>query len=359
MNTDYKIDVMRSFSEEIITEEELRQIFDSNEHPIAYDGFEPSGIAPIHFGLQRSRNIKKMMSIGIRFKLVLADYFAFVNNKLEGDLEKIRVAGDYFVEVWKAAGIDVGKIEIIKSSEMMNNLDYWDTVLKAGKAITLNRVKRAITIMGRKEGEDVSASQLIYPVMQVADIFRLDVDICQLGMDQRKADILAREVADKYGWKKPVAAHHPLILGLAGMPKDIKKDDEAFVEYKMSKSNPKNAIYVHDSHAEIKEKISKAYCPEKIIAGNPLLDYVKNIIVDNTADPIEIKRLQKFGGDISFDSYSAMELAYAEGKLHPLDLKQFVADKLEEKIMPIREHFEKDRHARELYEQLKGFRITR
>jgi tyrosyl-tRNA synthetase len=29
-----------------------------------------------------------------------------LNNKLGGDLEKIEIVGDYFVEVWKACGME-------------------------------------------------------------------------------------------------------------------------------------------------------------------------------------------------------------------------------------------------------------
>ena len=90
--------------------------------------------------------------------------------------------------------------------------------MKVGKATTLARVQRAITIMGRKEGESVSAAQLFYPCMQVTDIFQMDVSICQLGIDQRRANMLAREVAAHYKWRMPVAVHHPLMLGLQGMP---------------------------------------------------------------------------------------------------------------------------------------------
>ena len=42
-------------------------------------------------------------------------------------------------------------------------------------------------------------AQILYPVMQVADVFELGVDICQLGMDQRKVNMLAREYAPKAG----------------------------------------------------------------------------------------------------------------------------------------------------------------
>ena len=39
--------------------------------------------------------------------------------------------------------------------------------------------------MGRAEG-NLTAAQILYPIMQCTDIFFLRADICQLGVDQRK-----------------------------------------------------------------------------------------------------------------------------------------------------------------------------
>lgn len=360
MDIEAKVDVLASFAEEIITKDELKAIFERTEHPIAYDGFEPSGIAPIHFGLLRARNVKKMLGIGVKMKLYLADYFAFINNKLDSDLDKIRMAGNYFVEVWKACGIDTNKVEIIWAKDLMDSIDYWDRFMHIGKVTTIDRVKRAITIMGRKEGESLSAAQLFYPVMQATDIFQMDVDICQLGMDQRRANILAREAADKYKWKKPAVVGAPLILGLQGIPADkIGEDKEMSIEYKMSKSNPKSAVYMHDSYAEIKAKINSAYCPERVIEGNPLFNYINLIILKDSKDKIIIERSSKFGGKIEVDGYEELVKVYQAGKLHPMDLKAYVSEKLEEQIKPVREHFEKNAHAKELYETVKRYKITR
>jgi tryptophanyl-tRNA synthetase len=55
-----------------------------------------------------------------------------------------------------------------------------------------------IQIMGRKEGT-LSAAQVLYPLMQGADIFFLEADVCQLGLDQRKVNMLAREYAQISG----------------------------------------------------------------------------------------------------------------------------------------------------------------
>ncbi len=360
MDAETKANILKGFAEEVITGEELKALFENNNHPIAYDGFEPSGIAPIHFGLLRAKNVKKMLSAGVKVKLYLADYFAFINNKLDGDLDKIRMAGDYFVEVWKACGIDPKTVEIIWAKDLMDSLDYWDRFMHVGKATTTDRVKRAVTVMGRKEGESLSAAQLFYPIMQVTDIFQMDIDICQLGMDQRRANILAREVAEKYHWKKPAVVHHPLVLGLQGMPLEkVKENRELMMEYKMSKSNPKSAIYMHDSYTEIKDKIKNAYCPEKVVEGNPLFNYIELIILDDPKETIKIDRSPKFGGEIELSGYDELVQSYKNGKIHPLDLKAFVAEKLEKEIKPVREHFEKNKHAKELYDVVKGYKITR
>jgi tyrosyl-tRNA synthetase len=360
MDIETKLDIIQGMAEEIVTRDELKKVFEVNDRPVGYNGFELSGIAPIHFGLMITNYIKKMLKVGVKFNLYMADYFTFINDKMGGDIEKIRDVGKYFVEVWKAGGIDPQKVNIVWCKDLMQDFDYWETFLKVGKAVSLDRVKRAITIMGRKEGDALSSAQLFYPIMQVTDIFQMDIDICQLGMDQRKANILAREVAHKYNWKVPIAVHNPLLLGLKGMPKGAKETTgEEKIEFKMSKSDPKNAIFVHDSFDDIKKKVNSAYCPEKIIDGNPMFDFIKNIILETPADSVIIERSQKFGGDIVAENYTELAGLYQAGKIHPLDLKGYVAAELESRIKPIREYFEKNRDAKELYQRVRGYATTR
>ena len=48
---------------------------------------------------------------------------------------------------------------------------------------------------------------------------------------------------------------------------------------KMSKSDPDSAIFMEDSADDVKKKIKKAYCPPLIVAGNPIIDYTKYIVL--------------------------------------------------------------------------------
>jgi len=357
MDFDTKVELIKDFAEEIVTEKELRELFETNDKPIAYDGFEPSGICPIHFGLLRATNLRNMLKVGIKFKLYLADYFAFVNNKLDGDLDNIRDVGKYFVEVWKACGIDTNKVEIVWAKDIMNNLKYWDKTLRIAREVTLKRTIKSLTIMGRKEGDIINTAQLFYPSMQVTDIFYMDIDICQLGMDQRRANVLARDVAEKLKWKKPIAVHHHILLGLKGLQKKA-TEEETLIASKMSKSDPSSAIYMHDTYEEIKRKVGGAYCPPKIEEGNPILEYCKYIIFKNIKS-IRIERAKKFGGVVNFGNYEELRKEYLSGKLHPQDLKMTVANELDKLIKPVRTYFEKNKKARELYGIIRGYKITR
>jgi tyrosyl-tRNA synthetase len=356
------MDCIRRVGEEIITEAELRTLLETTPHPTAYDGFEPSGLAHLPFGVMRPILVSDLLEAGVKMKLWIADWFAWVNNKMGGDLELIQSVGKYFVEVWKAAGVDTSKVEVLWTSDAVREEEYWKKVIMVAQNTTLARTQRALTIMGRTTKELLQTAQLFYPMMQVADIFWLDVDVCQLGMDQRRANILAREIALKLGWKKPVAVHHHMLMGLQGQKEPEGYDESEGIDKqiasKMSKSRPETSIFVHDSRSEILKKVNGAYCPAKIVKGNPLLEYSRYVIFRKKKS-LGIDRSEKFGGPIEFYSQRELEDAFSTGRLHPADLKQGVAGALDEIISPIRTHFEKDPSARRLLEAVRSAEKTR
>src|SRR3989344_2737561 len=110
MDVNERIALIKEVGEEIITEAELKELLEKKKNPIAYDGFEPSGSMHVGQGILRSINVNKMTKAGCRFKMYAADWHAFANNKLGGDLEKIQACGDYMVEMWKACGMDLSKV---------------------------------------------------------------------------------------------------------------------------------------------------------------------------------------------------------------------------------------------------------
>lgn len=347
-----RVDLIKQVGEEIIDVDELEDMIkwktENNQTINAYDGFEPSGNIHIAQGLLRAINVNKMTRAGVKFKFLIADWHAAANKKFNGDLQIIKKVGDFFIEVWKVCGMDLENVEFLYASDFTKDPKYWELVLKIAINTTLKRVKRCTQIMGRKESDTLYASQILYPLMQAADIFYIPADICQLGLDQRKVNMLARETAKVLNKPKPIAVHHHMLLGLTKPPDLDLSGIERAIEFKMSKSIPDSAVFMLDSPNDVKRKINKAYCPPKVIQENPILEYCKYIIFE-LIETFKIERLEKYGGNIEYQSYEALENDYALGKLNPPDLKPAVAKYLNSFLDPIRQHFEEDPKAKELY----------
>ena len=358
MTTDEKLKLIKEVGEEIVTEKELKELLNSEEKLIAYDGFEPSGQMHIAQGILRAININKMTKAGVKFKMLVADWHAWANKKMGGDLDKIQTVGKYFIEIWRASGLDMDNVEFIWASDLVENSDYWKLVLQIAQTNSINRFIRTAEIMGRTEKDELTAAQLIYPCMQAADIFTLGAKITQLGMDQRKVNVLAREIGNQLGFWKPVIVSHHILLGLSKPSIETTDKVKRTIELKMSKSNPDSAIFMTDSAEDIERKLNKAWCPEGVVKENPVLEYVRYILFE-ALNTVTVERAERFGGDITFDSYDDLEKAYAKKKIHPQDLKSSVASRLNELLAPVREHFEKNPYARNLLTQVQSFQVTR
>jgi tyrosyl-tRNA synthetase len=240
-------------------------------------------------------------------------------------------------DCFKALGVPEEGVKFVYASDILSEIEYWEMVIKVAKASTLSRVKRAMTILGRSEDEgEVDFSKLIYPILQATDIFSMEIDLAYAGIDQRRAHMLARDAAEKLGWKKPVALHTPLLPGLKG------GDRMDPVAGKMSKSDASGSVNIHDDDEAVKAKIKKAFCPpEKEKEGeNPILMLCRYVIFPRLGK-IDISRPEKFGGDISFSSYDELAASYFSGALFPLDLKNGVSDSLIKILGPVRVYFEK------------------
>lgn len=356
-----KVSLITRNLEECLIEEDLRWLLENGVPLNHYIGFEISGKLHIGSGLMTAMKIKDLLEAGVKCTVFLADWHSWLNDKLGGDLETIKkVAVSYFKEALacslRCVGADPNKVSFVLGSDLYHNNDeYWQTLIDVSKNLTLARVVKSSTIMGRKEKENQIFARLIYPPMQVADIFIQGVNIAHAGLDQRKAHVIAREVAlalkikplkdNKGRVYKPVALHHHLILGLGKPPfwpiKNKTSLREIWSEMKMTKSNPKTCVFIHDSEEEIREKINQAFCPEKEVEFNPVLDWVKHLVFPLKGS-LFIEREEKYGGDVLYNSYPELEKDFANGDLHPQDLKRAVALKLSEILEPARKYFEQE-----------------
>ncbi len=362
MTNEEKFNSITRNLEETLTEEELKALIESGKTLKHYIGFEISGKVHLGTGLVCMQKVKDLHDAGAEVTVFLADWHGWINNKLDGTLETAnKMARAYFEEGLKAGYLCLGgnpdDIKFVLGSELYseNPNEYWATVIKVGKATTISRMMRSTDIMGRQAGESSNAATLIYPAMQAADLFTMQRNIIHAGTDQRNVHVIARDVAKDLGIQKPIAIHHHLVMGLKPLgdnddPELAKKasnvnnlsyEEKAalITSLKMSKSKPNSAIFITDSPEDIKAKLNSAYAPEGVVEFNPILDWCKHLIFSNP-QTLTIRRDEKWGGDLSYNSYEELEKDYAEKKLHPQDLKAAVAEWLIEKLAPARVYFE-------------------
>ncbi len=331
MDLEARVDLVVRHTQEVLTREEVRSLLEREATPRAYIGFEPSG--RLHVGhLVTVRKMRDLQEAGFELTVFLADWHAWINDKLGGSLERISASGRYMQAAFTALGVDEGRTRFRWAHELVGRSDYWARVLRVAKATTVSRTKRAMTVLGRGEEEQsLDTAKLFYPAMQVADIFELPVDLAYAGIDQRRAHVLAREVAHHYGWPVPVVVHTPLISSLKGGGR--MDPVEGNVERKMSKSDPTAGIQLPTTPDEIASRLAGAFCPAKEVEGNPVVELVE-FVVFPWEGTFAIDRPAKFGGPVTFDSPGAFETAWRDGQLHPKDVKGALANALARIVAP-------------------------
>lgn len=313
--------------EEVITPEEVKSLKEGNIK--AYFGIEPSGLPHIATGFLWAKKMKEVAELGIETTIFLADWHAMVNDKLGGDLVKIRESGEVIKKCMLAFGVPK-EVKFVWANDLVKDSDYWMSLLNVAKYSNLARLRRSLPIMGRSEEEaEKDFSKYIYPLMQVNDIFYMDLDIAFGGMDQRHAHMLARDVAEKMGRKKVISIHGPLLGSLKGTGRM-----ETFK--KMSKSDPDSAIYISDSVEEVNRKFKGAFCPAGVVEGNPVMDIFRHVVFPYIDHEVTINRPAKKGGDLQVKTYEELEKTYLKNEIHPMDLKSAAANTINELISPAR-----------------------
>ena len=322
MNFEERKELVLRNTEEIVKEEELDEILEEKESPRAYIGNEVSG--PVHLGHWiQIRKMQDLKQAGFQPVILFADLHTFLNKK--GDEEWIEDMVDYWKATFQAFDLDA---EYVKGRGFQRSTKYFHDVLRMAQETTVNRAERGIGEVASDQ-ENIYTSQLIYPLMQALDIVHLDLDLAVAGIDQRKIHMLAREKLPKLGYDKPTCLHWPLLTSLGG------SDD------KMSSSKKDTMFPLHADPSRIRETISDAYCPQGQVEDNPVLEIAKFFVFGADRE-LHVERDEEYGGDLHYTEYSELESDFGSGELHPLDLKNAVADQIVERFQPVRERFKQE-----------------
>lgn len=326
MNTEEKLNIIKRNVQEIITEEELTELLQKKENPCIYLGTSITGSPHIGYYAWVTK-MKDFMNAGFKVKVLLADLHGALDNTPWELLEK---RYEYYKIVipalFESIGADLSKLEIIKGSDFQLQPKYFlDTLKMATNASVRDCTKAASEVV--KMGDSPKLSGLIYPIMQSIDEQYLEADVQYGGQDQRKILVFARENNPKIGYHSRVEIMSPLIPGLTASGK-------------MSSSEAGSKIDLRDDENTVKQKLNAAYCEQGKTENNGVLAFLKYVIMVHKNDSghiFVVKRPEKFGGNIEYEDYESIEKDFAEGKLHPQDLKNAVAGEVNLLVKPVRD----------------------
>jgi len=324
-------------TQQIVEEKELRVLLKKKKNPTAYVGYAVTGL--MHVGhLVPLVKIGDFLRAGFKFIFLTADIHGYLDNAKDG-WEPINARAKVYEELVKAAiksiGVNPKNLKFVKGSDFQLTKNYiLDTLILSGK-VPLSRAKHAASEVV-KFGDNPRVSGFVYPLMQTLDVKHLKVDVAYGGNDQRSIYMLSREIMPSIGEPKPICVFSPLISGLAGGHRGAK----------MSASEKQGKISLLDSPKEVSRKLNAAFCPPGEIEGNGVMELLRLAIypvIESKGKKFVVKRPAKFGGNVTFDSYLQFEQAYADGQIHPADLKPAVASELNKILEPIRKHFKNKR----------------
>jgi len=315
MDIEEKLGLIKRNTEEILTEQELRELLKKKKKPVVYWGTAPTGKPHVGYFFPMLK-VADLLKAGFKVKILLADLHAALDNVPWPVLEK---RYEYYSKIIplliEAIGVQIKDLEIVRGSDFQLKAEYMYDVLRLSSFVSVRNARKAASEVV-KQGKNPKTSGLIYPLMQVIDEIYLKADAQLGGTDQRKIMVLARENLPKLGYKERVEIINPLIPGLIGK--------------KMSSSIEESKIDLLDNEEDVERKLKKA---EMVIGNtnNGVMAFLKYVIFTIKKDKKEkfvVKRDKKYGGDVEYENYEEIEKDYKEKKLHPLDVKMAVAKEI-------------------------------
>jgi tyrosyl-tRNA synthetase len=101
-------------------------------------------------GILMALNVNKMIKAGCKVKILMADWFAWLDWKIGhivqatgGDPSRMRTVGLYNAETWRAAGMDLDGVELVWLSELIrrNAGEYWPLAMDIARRSDVGAIK--------------------------------------------------------------------------------------------------------------------------------------------------------------------------------------------------------------------------
>ncbi|CAM0875650.1 unnamed protein product [Alopecurus aequalis] len=346
-------------------EYELMLLLKKKSAPVCYVWCDPSPWMHLTQGLSVTTNVNKMIKAGFKVKVLMADWFTRMDNKIGGNLCKIQTIARYNIEVWKATGMDLNGVEFVLLSDEISGRaeEFWPLAMHIASTSQMGEITRCLSYNNLPKDtrvhesidldmiREITPAETMYACLQCASILLQEADVWLFGMDQRGVNMLAGEYCKLMGSnKEPLALFNNTVHSLLQHTEWKELEDPG-----CSIIFPQ--IFMDDGEENISRKIEKAFCPPKLVEGNPCLEYVKYIILP-WMGKFEVILKGKKGGMKTFLSMEELTADYSNGALRPAALKQALVKSINIMLQPVRYHFRsQSAEAKELAKAVEDYYI--
>lgn len=280
-----------------------------SKKPVLLSGIKPTGDLHIgnYFGAMRQQ-VELFKSGKYRCFIMVADYHAL--NTMQ-NAEEMRRRTKELVMAYIAIGLDPKDVVLFKQSDVPEHTELawiFDTITTMPYLMRAHAYKDAVA-----KNKEINVGTFNYPMLMAADILIYDTSIVPVGADQKQHIEIARDTAQKF--------NHIFKNDLFVLPKPYIMPDVATVPgidgKKMSKSYG-NVIPLFSSREELTKQV---------------MSIVTNSSGERPENVYKIHKLVR--------SEQELDLIYSEHEGKYKELKDMLADDLNNYLEPIRERYNK------------------
>lgn len=223
------LEIIKENAVDLIDEKELALKLESslkNKRPLKLKiGFDPTA-RDIHLGhTVLLRKLRKLQDLGHRVYLIIGDFTAKIGDPSQrsalrpvlSDKEIKANAATYTRQVFKI--LDKKKTRIINNSIWYKRMGL-AKFLSLLSSYTIARILERDDFSQRiKEGRPLTVLEIIYPLIQGYDSYKVKADIEFGGTDQKFNLIVGRHLQQSFGQTPQIVVTMPILVGLDGKNK--------------------------------------------------------------------------------------------------------------------------------------------
>ncbi|HEY1740607.1 MAG TPA: tyrosine--tRNA ligase, partial [Acidimicrobiia bacterium] len=223
----------------VIAEDELRERIAAGRPLRVKLGLDPTA-SDLHLGhAVVLRTLRRFQDAGHTAVLIVGDFTAMVGDPSGRSVTRPRLTRDqvdaaaqtYLSQVTKVLDPDPARLEVRRNSEWLATMGIDDVLNLAARTTVARMLERNDFAKRYEEGQPISVSEFLYPLLQGWDSVMVHADVELGGTDQLFNLLVGRQLQQQEDAVPQVVVTTPLLVGLSGPDTDGPKMSKSLGNY--------------------------------------------------------------------------------------------------------------------------------